>query len=104
MFVIVGEEAEGKHCVGGYSSPVAMGQLSGADVEGIAGHALRISLLAGSETIIRDGLAQWLVVGDQRWRACRIKLCTKLVLDCVNRSFTCRSCEPPCQSWPLFPK
>jgi len=35
-----------------------VGQLSGADIEGMVGRALRISLLAGSETITRDALAQ----------------------------------------------
>lgn len=35
-----------------------LGQLSGADVEGLVGRALRLSLLAGSDTITREALAE----------------------------------------------
>jgi SpoVK/Ycf46/Vps4 family AAA+-type ATPase len=35
-----------------------IGQLSGADIEGLVGRALRLSLLAGGETITRQALAE----------------------------------------------
>jgi SpoVK/Ycf46/Vps4 family AAA+-type ATPase len=35
-----------------------VGQLSGADIEGLVGRALRLSLLAGSETVTRASLAE----------------------------------------------
>src|SRR2546422_113379 len=35
-----------------------VGELSGADIEGLVGRALRVSLLAGSETITRAALTE----------------------------------------------
>jgi len=58
MFVTLAKKLKGTLAAEDIPSVPHVGQLSGADVEGMVGRALRISLLAGSETITRDALAQ----------------------------------------------
>lgn len=58
MFVVLAKKLKGTLSAEDIPPVPHVGQLSGADVEGMVGRALRISLLAGSETITRDAMAQ----------------------------------------------
>lgn len=58
MFVVLAKKLKGTLAAEDMPPVLHVGQLSGADVEGMVGRALRISLLAGSETITRDAMAQ----------------------------------------------
>ena len=58
MFVTMAQKLGGKLAVEDVPAVPFIGQLSGADIEGMVGRALRISLLAGKETITRESLQQ----------------------------------------------
>ena len=64
------------------------GDLSGADIEGLVGRALRRSLLAGSETITKEALAQTVAEFMPSTQSIERNLQeTAAVIECTNRQF-----------------
>src|SRR5882762_6511820 len=58
MFLTLAGKLQGKLAAEDIPAVPHVGELSGADVEGLVGRALRLSLLAGSETITRAALTE----------------------------------------------
>ena len=58
MFVTLARKMESRLAPEDLPPIPHIGQLSGADIEGIVGRALRLSLLAGGEAITRQALAE----------------------------------------------
>src|SRR5882672_2078610 len=58
MFLTLAKKLQGTLAAEDIPPVPHIGQLSGADVEGLVGRALRVSLLAGSETITRQALTE----------------------------------------------
>ena len=58
MFLTLAGKLQGKLAAEDVPAVPHVGELSGADVEGLVGRALRLSLLAGSETITRAALTE----------------------------------------------
>ena len=58
MFLTLAKKLQGQLATEDIPAVPHVGELSGADVEGLVGRALRVSLLAGSETITRAALTE----------------------------------------------
>lgn len=58
MFLTLAKKLEGKLAVEDIPAVPYVGQLSGADIEGLVGRALRVSLLAGKDAITRTALTE----------------------------------------------
>jgi len=58
MFLTLAGKLQGKLAAEDIPAVPHVGELSGADIEGLVGRALRLSLLAGSETITRAALTE----------------------------------------------
>ena len=58
MFLTLAKKLQGQLAAEDIPAVPHVGELSGADVEGLVGRALRVSLLAGSETITRQALTE----------------------------------------------
>ena len=58
MFLTLAKKLEGKLAIEDIPAVPYVGQLSGADVEGLVGRALRVSLLAGKSAITRESLQE----------------------------------------------
>jgi SpoVK/Ycf46/Vps4 family AAA+-type ATPase len=58
MFLTLAKKLEGKLAIEDIPAVPYVGQLSGADIEGLVGRALRVSLLAGKDTITRTALTE----------------------------------------------
>ena len=58
MFLTLAKKLQGQLAADDIPAVPHAGELSGADVEGLVGRALRLSLLAGSETITRAALTE----------------------------------------------
>jgi SpoVK/Ycf46/Vps4 family AAA+-type ATPase len=58
MFLTLAQKLQGRLAAEDIPAVPHVGELSGADVEGLVGRALRVSLLAGKETITREALQE----------------------------------------------
>jgi len=58
MFLTLAKKLQGQLAAADIPAVPNVGELSGADVEGLVGRALRVSLLAGSEKITRAALTE----------------------------------------------
>ncbi len=58
MFLTLAKKLQGQLAAEDIPAVPHVGELSGADIEGLVGRALRVSLLAGSETITRAALTE----------------------------------------------
>lgn len=58
MFLTLAQKLQGRLATEDIPSIPHIGELSGADIEGLVGRALRVSLLAGKETITREALQE----------------------------------------------
>ncbi len=58
MFLTLAQKLQGRLASEDIPPIPHVGELSGADIEGLVGRALRVSLLAGKETITREALQE----------------------------------------------
>jgi ATP-dependent 26S proteasome regulatory subunit len=88
MFVILAKKLGSQVAVDDVPPIPQTGHLSGADIEGIVGRALRVSILAGADHVTRDALAQVVSEFMPSTQGLERELQeTAAILECTDRQF-----------------
>jgi SpoVK/Ycf46/Vps4 family AAA+-type ATPase len=88
MFVILAKKLGSKVAAEDVPAVPQKGHLSGADIEGMVGRALRASLLAGSDHITREALAEVIAQFMPSTQGLERELQeTAAILECTDRQF-----------------
>src|SRR2546422_4800232 len=88
MFVALARKLQSRLAPEDIPPTPRLGQLSGADIEGLVGRALRLSLLAGKDAITRESLAEVVAQFLPSTQGLEKEMQeTAAILECTDRQF-----------------